>query len=113
MYICQWLFFGKVAKIFRKYCLASHMLGIYAVYMHRTMIYIGDEEYRQLLKGAKFSGRKLSELIREAIKYYLHKVVKNPPWEADPVWGLSGMAKSSQTNTDSRDHDEILYGEKS
>ncbi len=80
--------------------------------MHRTMIYIGENEHSLLLKTAKLTGRSLSQLIREAVQYYLNKVVKRPAWESDPLWDLEGKAEADQTNADSLDHDQILYGSK-
>ncbi|MBI3541281.1 MAG: CopG family transcriptional regulator [Deltaproteobacteria bacterium] len=80
--------------------------------MHRTMIYIEDESHHLLSKKAKLSHRTLSELIREAIRLYIDKVVKKTSWEADPLWNLEGKGKALKKNTDSMDHDRILYGEK-
>ena len=77
--------------------------------MHRTMIYIGDDDYRLLIKKAKLSGRRMSELVREAIQHYLDQVVKRTPWESDPLWKMAGMAKADESNQDSLDHDKILY----
>jgi hypothetical protein len=80
--------------------------------MHRTLIYINDTDYHLLKKKAQTAGESFSQLVRDAIRFYLDKVVKRPSWEADSIWKLSGIGKADVSNTDSIDHDEILYGEK-
>lgn len=90
----------------------SPLSNTYDKHMHRTMIYIDDVDHRLLQKKAKLTGHKMSALIREAIQYYLDKVVKRTPWESDPLWSLSGIGKADQPNKDSIEHDKILYGSK-
>ena len=79
--------------------------------MHRTMIYIDDQDYQVLKKKASLGGNSLSELIREAIHHYLDKVTKRPSWQKDPVWNLGGQGSALEDNQDSLEHDKILYGD--
>lgn len=85
-------------------------IAIYDYHMHRTMIYIQEADIEALQKRAQVSGASLSELIREAIRFYLEKVVRRPSWDSDPAWSLEGMASAKERNKDARDHDRILYG---
>ncbi len=84
--------------------------GIYDSHMHRTMVYLEEQDYQMLIKRAASLGRPFSELIRESIRRYLAEVVKCPAWEEDTLWRLNGAGKGNVSNTDSRDHDKILYG---
>ena len=83
----------------------------YAKAMHRTMIHIDNEEYLFLTKQARRMGKSFAALVREAIGYYIDKVAKKPLWDKDPLWKLAGLKQADRHNSDSRDHDQILYGD--
>lgn len=80
--------------------------------MHRTMIYINDDDYELLVKGAKKKDRSLSELIREALHRYVTQMTQGRLWEQDPIWTMSGIGEALDKNQDARDHDTILYGKR-
>lgn len=82
----------------------------YATIMHRTMIHIDNEEHLFLTKQARKMGKSFASLVREAIGYYIDKVAKKPLWDKDPLWELSGSQKADGRNSDSQDHDQVLYG---
>lgn len=79
--------------------------------MHRTMLYIAVDDYNFLLKKSKVMGKSLSEMVREAIRYYIDRIAKRPDWGEDPLWSSAGLGSSELINDDSVRHDEILYGE--
>lgn len=77
--------------------------------MHRTMIYIDESDYQQLEINSEKIGSSVSKIIRKAVRAYLDSL-KESTWDLDPVWGLSGIGSANEENTDSKDHDVLLYG---
>ncbi|MFC2149124.1 CopG family transcriptional regulator [Candidatus Auribacterota bacterium] len=77
--------------------------------MHRTQIYINEEEMRILRIEAKNKYITVSELIREAIRKHLLTKEKRLNWKNDPLTKAVGKIKSKTKDASIR-HDDYLYG---
>ncbi len=76
--------------------------------LHRTQIYIEEDQLCQLKLEAKKESLAISELIRRAIRYLLETKTKSVNWENDPLTKALGKIKLTVNNASS-DHDYYLY----
>ncbi|MBU3942348.1 ribbon-helix-helix domain-containing protein [Patescibacteria group bacterium] len=79
--------------------------------LHRTQIYIEEDQMQQLKLEAKKEHLAISELIRRAIQYLLETKTKSVNWESDPLTKTIGKVKLAVNNA-SVDHDHYLYGQR-
>ncbi len=79
--------------------------------LHRTQIYIEEEQIRQLKLEAEKEHLAVSELIRRAIGRFLKIKARSVNWDSDPLAKAVGKIKLRGTNI-SVDHDHYLYGER-
>jgi len=77
--------------------------------LHRTQIYIEEEQMLQLKLEAERERLSQSELIRRAIQYLLDSKTRGVNWESDPLTKTIGKVKLAVNNA-SVDHDHYLYG---
>lgn len=79
--------------------------------LHRTQIYIEEEQMRQLKLEAGREHLAISELIRRAIRRLLETKTRSVDWNRDPLTKTIGRIKLTVTNA-SVDHDHYLYGKR-
>jgi len=79
--------------------------------LHRTQIYIEEDQMHQLKLEAERERLAVSELIRRAIQYRLDSKTKGVNWERDPLTKTIGKVKLAVNNA-SVDHDHYLYGQR-
>ena len=79
--------------------------------LHRTQIYIEEDQMRQLKLEAGRERLAISELIRRAIRHLLETKTKSIDWNNDPITRTVGRIKLAVTNA-SVNHDHYLYGGK-
>jgi len=79
--------------------------------LHRTQIYIEEDQMRQLKLEAGRERLAISELIRRAIRSLLETKTKSIDWNNDPITRTVGRIKLAVTNA-SVNHDHYLYGGK-
>ena len=79
--------------------------------LHRTQIYIEEDQMHQLKLEAERERLAISELIRRAIRYLLDSKTKGVNWESDPLIKTIGKIKLAINNA-SVDHDRYLYGQR-
>jgi hypothetical protein len=79
--------------------------------LHRTQIYIEEEQMQQLRLEAGREHLAISELIRRAIKSLLETKTKSVNWDKDPLTKTIGKVKLT-VNDASIDHDYYLYGQR-
>lgn len=79
--------------------------------LHRTQIYIEEEQIRQLKLEADKEHIALSELIRQAIQYLLERKTRSVNWDSDPLTKAVGRIKLAVRDA-SVAHDHYLYGRK-
>ncbi len=77
--------------------------------LHRTQIYIEEEQMRQLKFEAERECLAISELIRRAIQQLLETKAKSVNWNSDPLTKAIGKIKLAVTDA-SVNHDHYLYG---
>ncbi len=77
--------------------------------LHRTQIYIEEDQIQQLKIEAEREHLAISELIRRAIRYLLETKTRTVNWESDPLTKTIGKVKLAVNNA-SLDHDHYLYG---
>ena len=79
--------------------------------LHKTMIYLEDEQVRDLGKAKKMLKEKsVSNIIRKAVDQFLDKIDKTIKREDDSLWAIAGIDKSKKGLKDlSERHDEVLY----
>ncbi len=77
--------------------------------LHRTQIYIEEDQMRQLKLEAGRERLAVSELIRRAIRCLLETKTRSIDWNSDPLTKTIGRIKLAVTNA-SVDHDHYLYG---
>lgn len=77
--------------------------------LHRTQIYIEENQMHQLKIEAEREHLSISELIRRAIQYLLETKSRTVNWENDPLTKTIGKIKLAVNNA-SVDHDHYLYG---
>ncbi|MBI4397684.1 MAG: CopG family transcriptional regulator [Candidatus Omnitrophica bacterium] len=79
--------------------------------LHRSQVYIGEDQIRLLKLEARKENLSVSELIREAIQSFLTKKSKAINWDNDPLTKAVGKFKSDVKDA-STHHDFYLYGKK-
>ncbi|MFH1259148.1 MAG: ribbon-helix-helix protein, CopG family [Elusimicrobiota bacterium] len=79
--------------------------------LHRTQIYIDEEQMYQLKLEADKEHLTVSEIIRRAIKDFFKLRTKKIDWNSDSLTKSIGRIKLKSSDT-SEDHDQYLYGEK-
>jgi hypothetical protein len=79
--------------------------------LHRTQIYIEEEQIHQLRLEAEREHLAVSELIRRAIQYLLEKRTRTVSWDNDPLSKAVGRIKLDVSDA-SLDHNRYLYGRK-
>ena len=79
--------------------------------MHRSQVYIEEEQIHLLKLEAKKENLTVSELIRKSIQNFLNNRSKNINWDKDPLTQAIGKFKSHVTDA-STNHDLYLYGGK-
>lgn len=77
--------------------------------LHRSQVYIGEDQMRLLKLEARKENLSVSELIRESIQSFLTKKSKAVDWDNDPLTKAIGMIKLDVTDA-SANHDFYLYG---
>lgn len=77
--------------------------------LHRTQIYIEEEQIHQLKLEAEKKHLAVSELIRKAISHFLRTKTKKVNWNNDSLTKTIGKVKLSVNNA-SEKHDIYLYG---
>ena len=77
--------------------------------LHRTQIYIDEEQIHQLRLEAKKEDIAISELIRRAIRHLLETKARSVNWDNDPLTKAVGKIRLA-VNDASVDHDRYLYG---
>lgn len=74
-----------------------------------TNVRLEKETLKQLKLRAVHEGKRMAEVIREAIHDYLFKKrVKAASITDDPIFNIIGICESGHKN-DSVNHDQILY----
>lgn len=79
--------------------------------LHRTQIYIGEDQMHQLKTEAKKEHVPVSQLIRKAIEFFFNAKTKSMNWDNDPIIKGIGTLKLNVTDA-SINHDNYLYGVK-
>ena len=79
--------------------------------LHRTQIYIDEEQIHQLRLEAKKEDIAISELIRRAIRHLLETKARSVNWDRDPLTKAVGKIRLT-VNDASVDHDHYLYGKR-
>lgn len=79
--------------------------------LHRTQIYIEEDQMRQLKLEAERERLAISELIRMAIRRLLEAKTRSVNWDSDPLTKAIGRIKLAVTDA-SADHDHYLYGKR-
>lgn len=79
--------------------------------LHRSQVYINEEQIHLLKLEAQKENLTVSELIREAIQNFLTKKSKNINWDNDPLTKAIGKFHSDVKDA-STNHDFYLYGKK-
>lgn len=77
--------------------------------LHRTQIYIEEDQLHQLKLEAERERLAISELIRRAIQHLLETKTKSVNWNGDPITKAIGKIKLAVTDA-SVNHDHYLYG---
>ena len=79
--------------------------------LHRTQIYIEEDQMHQLKIEAEKARLAISELIRRAIQRLLETKTKSVDWDSDPLTKTIGRIKLAVDDA-SMDHDHYLYGKR-
>lgn len=78
-------------------------------HLHRTQIYIGQEQFRRLqIETRKEGVRGVSEIIRRAIDVFLSTREQGTDWKKDPLTKAVGKIRLSVDDA-SEKHDAVLY----
>lgn len=77
--------------------------------LHRTQIYLEDEQISRLKVEAGKARLAVSELIRRAIDHFLKGSGDEVDWDNDPITKAVGKIKSGPKDASSK-HDHYLYG---
>ena len=78
--------------------------------LHRTQVYIEEEQIRRLKLETKREHLAVSKLIRRAIDRFLQTKEKGISWDSDPLTKVVGKIKLRVTDA-SVNHDHYLYGQ--
>jgi len=76
--------------------------------LHRTQIYLGEDQIQSLKLEAQKERLPAAVLIRQAIDNFLKARTKSTNWDSDPLTQAVGKIKLSVSNA-SVDHDHYLY----
>ncbi len=76
--------------------------------LHRTQIYIEEDQMHQLKLEAERERLPISELIRRAVQQLLETKKKSINWNRDPLTKAMGKIKLAVTDA-SVNHDHYLY----
>ena len=79
--------------------------------MHRSQVYLGEDQIRLLRLEARKENLSVSELIRQAIQLFLNRKTKNIDWDNDSFTKAIGTIKLDVTDV-SKKIDFYLYGKK-
>lgn len=79
--------------------------------LHRTQVYIDEEQIHQLRLEAEKEDLAVSELIRRAIQHLLETKAKSVNWDNDPLTKAVGKVRLA-VNDASVEHDHYLYGKR-
>ena len=79
--------------------------------LHRTQIYIEEDQMQQLKIEAKKEHLTVSGLTRMAIGRFLKMKARSVNWDSDPLTKVIGKIKLNVTDA-SVEHDHYLYGRK-
>jgi hypothetical protein len=77
--------------------------------MRKAMIYLEVLQFESLSKIAKRDKRTFASLFREAVDLFLKQSPEKHSAD-DSLLKIAGIGRSARRNTDSVDHDQILYG---
>ena len=77
--------------------------------LHRTQVYLDEEQLHRLKLEAEKARVATSELIRRAIDDFLGTRAKRTDWDRDPLTRAIGKITLSVSDA-SRAHDHYLYG---
>lgn len=77
--------------------------------MRKAMIYLEVPQFESLAKIAKRDQRTFASLFREAVDLFLKQSPQDLKSD-DSLLKIAGIGRSGRRNTDSVDHDAILYG---
>ena len=77
--------------------------------LHRTQIYLEENQMQQLKIEAERERLAVSELIRRAIERFLKTKTRNADWDNDPLTKAVGKIKLAVTDA-SMEHDHYVYG---
>jgi hypothetical protein len=78
-------------------------------HLHRTQIYLAEEQLRRLKLEAGQDKLPVSELIRRAINHFLRSREKKADWKRDPLIRAVGKVKLTVQDA-SVNHDSYIYG---
>ena len=79
--------------------------------LHRTQIYIGEDQIQQLKLEAEKERLTVSELTRMAIERFLKTKARTVDWNKDSLSKAIGKIKLTVPDA-SIEHDHYLYGRK-
>ena len=79
--------------------------------LHRTQVYIEEDQVQQLKLEAEKEHLTVSELTRRAINRFLKTKARSVNWDRDPLTKAIGKIKLAVTDA-SVEHDHYLYGRK-
>ncbi|MBI3252900.1 MAG: ribbon-helix-helix domain-containing protein [Candidatus Omnitrophica bacterium] len=79
-------------------------------HLHRTQIYIEDEQMSHLKFEASKARVAVSELIRRAVDAFLRRGEQKHDWNKDPLVKAIGKIRLASKDASAR-HDFYLYGE--
>ncbi len=77
--------------------------------LHRTQIYLDDEQISRLKVEAAKAKLAVSELIRRAVDAFLKKNEQKKNWDSDSLSKAVGKIRFISKDASSR-HDDYLYG---
>ena len=63
--------------------------------MHKTQLFIRDDQYQMLQNLASVTGKKQSALIREGIDLYIKNLQKKQLWK-EKIMSLSGLLSDEE-----------------
>ena len=79
--------------------------------LHRTQIYLPEEQISLLKLEASKEHSSMSELIRKAIDRFFKNKEKTVNWNRDPLTRTIGKLSLKSADTSVK-HDSYLYGQK-
>lgn len=76
--------------------------------LHRTQIYMQEDQIQKLKQEAQKEHSSVSELIRKAINSFLQTKESSVNWKTDPLSKAIGKIKLNASDS-SVNHDKYLY----